>query len=58
MAYQNPELVLAFKAMAGRGKDDADLERTWPLLDADQRAWLRSTVERLYPGHHWLESMR
>jgi hypothetical protein len=58
MVYQNPELVLAFKAMVGRSKDDADLERTWPLLNEDQRAWLRSTVERLYPGHHWLESMR
>jgi hypothetical protein len=58
MAYQKPELVLAFKAKLARDKDDADLERTWPLLDEETRTWLRSTVERLHPGHHWLETMR
>lgn len=58
MVYQRPEIVLAFKAKLERGKDAADLERTWPLLGEDQRAWLRSTLERLHPGHHWLENMR
>lgn len=56
--YLNPEVVLAYKAKLVRAKDDVDLERTWPLLDGDRRAWLRSTVERLHPGHRWLADMR
>lgn len=52
--YQQPQIVLAFKARTHRPKDTRDLERAWPLMDGAQRAWLRSTVARLYPGHPWL----
>ena len=52
--YQQPQIVLAFKALAHRDKDTGDLERAWPLMDEAQRVWLRSTVARLYPGHSWL----
>jgi hypothetical protein len=55
--YQQPQIVLAFKALAHRGKDTGDLERAWPLMDEAQRAWLRSTVARLHPGHSWLRSL-
>ena len=53
--YLRPEIVLHFKARLGRPKDDRDLARTLPLLDAGQRAWLRDAVRRTEPGHRWLE---
>jgi len=63
--YQKPEVPLAFKAKLNRpgdgaqvrtrDKDDADLARTWPQLDSAARTWLRTTIERLHPGHPWLE---
>jgi hypothetical protein len=53
--YQNPEIVLLFKAVHHRPKDDRDLARTWPLLAPDQRDWLRDAVRRLYPDHPWLD---
>jgi hypothetical protein len=56
--YLRPEIVLAYKAKLARPKDDADLQRTWPLLDARQRAWLCSTVERLHPDHPWVQRLR
>jgi GrpB-like predicted nucleotidyltransferase (UPF0157 family) len=50
-----PEAVLLVKATRdGRGrpqpKDDADLGRALPLLDADARAWLRAALPA---GHPW-----
>jgi hypothetical protein len=53
--YQNPEIVLLFKAVLHRPKDDRDLDRTWPLLAPDRQAWLRDAVRRLYPDHPWLD---
>jgi hypothetical protein len=52
--YVVPEIVLLFKARLARPKDDADLDGTLPLLDLRARNWLRSALERLYPGHAWL----
>jgi hypothetical protein len=51
--YLNPEIVLMFKARLGRLKDTRDLEHAWPLMDERARAWLRETVEQLFPGHAW-----
>jgi hypothetical protein len=50
-----PAAVLLFKATAGgrstpRPKDDADLTRALPSLDADARAWLRAALPA---GHPW-----
>ena len=52
--YLNPEIGLLFKAVQRRRKDDRDLDRCLPLLNADARAWLRDSVARLYPDHAWL----
>jgi hypothetical protein len=51
----NPEIVLLFKSTNGRPKDDRDLDRALPLLDAGQRGWLREAVARLRPDHPWLD---
>ena len=45
----NPEIALLFKARIERTKDRRDLDRALPLLDGDQRAWLRDAVGRLWP---------
>ena len=53
--YLRPEIALLYKAVLHRPKDDRDLAVTWPLLGAEQQAWLRDAVRRLYPGHAWVE---
>ena len=55
--YLNPEIVLLYKARLERAKDRRDLDRTWPLLDADQRSWLRDAVRRMEPEHAWLPDL-
>ncbi len=54
-----PEAVLLFKATTGgrtvpRPKDDADLPRALPRLDADARAWLSAALPA---GHPWRERL-
>lgn len=55
--YLAPHLVLLFKAKAARDKDQADLAGVLPMLDPSPRSWLAATIERLYPGHQWLEQL-
>jgi hypothetical protein len=55
--YLRPEITLLYKAVLHRPKDDRDLAVTWPLLGAEQQAWLRDAVRRSYPGHAWVELM-
>lgn len=55
--YLRPEITLLDKAALHRAEDDRDLAVTWPLLGAEQQAWLRGAVLRLYPGHDWLDRM-
>jgi hypothetical protein len=51
----NPEIVLMYKARLDRRKDRRDRDIAWPLLDKEQRTWLRETIEQLFPGHPWVE---
>jgi hypothetical protein len=55
--HLNPEIVLLYKARLARSKDRRDLERTWPLLDGNQRSWLRDAVRRMEPDHAWLPDL-
>lgn len=52
--YQNPEIVLAFKAQSARAKDLIELEQALPLLAPSARLWLAETIARIHPGHAWL----
>lgn len=56
--YMAPEVVLYHKAMHYRPKDVRDRDVAWPLLGADQQAWLRDAVRRFYgDDHDWTRWM-
>jgi aminoglycoside-2''-adenylyltransferase len=57
LPFVAPEIVLLFKARLSRPKDQIDLDGTLPLLDPAARAWLRWALERVHPGHAWLERL-
>ena len=52
--YLLPEIVLVYKARLRRPKDQPDFEATLPLLTPERRTWMRSALELVAPGHHWL----
>jgi hypothetical protein len=51
MAVLSPEVQLLYKSTALRDKDVADFEAVRPYLSPDQRAWLRTALNRVAPGH-------
>lgn len=55
--YLAPEIQLFYKAKATQDKDEIDFEAALPLLDADQRTWLRKALEVCAPGHPWRERL-
>jgi hypothetical protein len=46
------------KAKGRRDKDEVDLAAALPVLPAADREWLAATLERVHPGHPWLEIVR
>lgn len=55
--YLVPEIGLLFKAKHSRPKDEADFAGVLPLLDLQARNWLRGALERVHPGHAWIEAL-
>ncbi|ADB33926.1 conserved hypothetical protein [Kribbella flavida DSM 17836] len=58
LRYVTPEMALAYKARLARPKDEQDLAACLPLLTTARRTWLGDMVDRLHPGHRWLERIR
>jgi hypothetical protein len=56
--FQRPEIVLLFKAKHARPRDDGDLQAVLPALERERRAWLAEWLERIHPGHRWLDAIR
>jgi hypothetical protein len=51
-----PELQLLYKSrVPNRPKDDADMRRMIPRLSDRRKAWLRASIEQLYPDSPYLE---
>jgi hypothetical protein len=50
----SPEVQLLYKSRTPRDKDEADIARFAPLLDAAESAWLRTALQRVAPEHPWL----
>jgi hypothetical protein len=55
--YFAPEVVLLYKAKQQRPHDEADLVAALPTLGEERRAWLRRAIERVHPGHAWLDRL-
>ena len=53
-----PEIILFFKALDTREKDEGDLVALLPLLGNAQLAWLRDAVALARPGHVWLPRLQ
>jgi hypothetical protein len=55
--YGRPEVVLLFKAKRMHEKDDTDFAAVLPRLDPERRRWLVEALERVHPGHRWLDHL-
>lgn len=53
-----PEIVLLFKAKHTRPKDEKDFAATIPHLGEERVRWLVDALERVHPGHRWLDELR
>jgi hypothetical protein len=55
--YVAPEVQLLFKARIMRDHDRSDFDLALPLLNSEERTWLRSSLAAFLPGHEWLQSL-
>ncbi|WP_086661878.1 nucleotidyltransferase domain-containing protein [Lentzea kentuckyensis] len=55
--YLVPELVLLFKAKGVRPKDQQDFDGVVRLLGPRRRRLLAEWLERVHPGHSWLDEL-
>ena len=56
--YGRPEIVLFFKARhAHRDRDQLDFEAVVPRLERERRRWLTDALQRVHPGHPWLDEL-
>lgn len=55
--YLSPEVILLYKAKNLRDHDQQDFRVAHPKLDRAARSWLRSSIERVHPGHEWLADL-
>jgi hypothetical protein len=53
-----PEIQLMYKARQPRQKDERDFQACLPLLTAEARHWLSTSISRMFPeGHPWLQHL-
>jgi hypothetical protein len=52
-----PEIQLFYKAKGRRPKDEQDFAEVLPVLDAEQRNWLRAALSSTYGDHPWVRSL-
>ncbi len=55
--HLRPHGTLLFKAKATRPKDRRDFDAAVGILDAAERGWLLSALERFHPGHRWIRRL-
>jgi hypothetical protein len=57
LPYLSPEIQLLYKAKDPRARDQTDFDHIAPRLDPAARAWLKSALARLNPGHAWIHGL-
>lgn len=55
--YLAPANVLLFKAKHRREKDERDFAAALPELNSQEKLDLRLWLERLHPGHEWIDRL-
>ncbi|WP_455269898.1 nucleotidyltransferase domain-containing protein [Rhizobium herbae] len=55
--YLAPAPILLFKAKYRRTKDEVDFENALPKLAVSERAWLKTNLELVHPGHDWISAL-
>jgi hypothetical protein len=56
--YLRPELVLLFKGLQTRPKDQADFETTAPLMSTAARSWLAQAIAKTKgESHPWIGAL-
>jgi hypothetical protein len=58
MPFIAPEIVLLYKAMYHRAKDEDAFRQALPCLGATQRAWLSAALRVHRPGDPWLAALQ
>jgi hypothetical protein len=53
LPYVAPAVQLLWKAKDTRPQDEQDFETVLPYLDANERAWLGTMIERCHPQSAW-----
>lgn len=53
-----PEIVLLYKAKnSSRAENQSDFETVISYLNCDRRNWLRKSLKKIHPSHHWLQDL-
>jgi hypothetical protein len=53
-----PQVLMLYKALEVRPRDEIDFQALLPLVEPAPRAWLRDAIARLYPAHPWLGALQ
>jgi hypothetical protein len=53
--FLGPHGALLYKAKTARPKDELDFEACLPRMVFEQREWLATAIERVHPGHPWID---
>lgn len=55
--YLAPEIVLLYKSVNTRARDENDFNAALDYLSFEQQVWLRDALRLTAPGHLWLEEL-
>lgn len=56
--YVAPEVQLLYKARLVRDRDRSDFDVALPLMDGEQRRWLRTSLDLFQPDHEWISRVQ
>jgi hypothetical protein len=51
------EVLLLYKAQHGREKDQQDFKSLLPLMNSEQKDWLKQSLLKAHPEHEWIKQI-